>query len=116
MPTTHHTEPTYDERTGGYTMQYNPAESGEIVSTIIHAVCSVGDMDPTQLSPTLYEVLDPDALEELVGSVGGRNRDSERNVGVWFEYADHLVVVHADGLIEIHPHLQSLGDGGPMSF
>ncbi|WP_161973230.1 HalOD1 output domain-containing protein [Halostella litorea] len=46
------------------------AEDGDPSTTVVLAVAEALDTDPLDLSPALYEVIDPDALDSLFESAG----------------------------------------------
>lgn len=68
-------------------------DSVEVSHQIIEALATVVDSDPLSMTPTLYEVIDPDALDKLL--------DSDRKVEVQFEYNGHTVVADSDGNISV---------------
>jgi len=65
---------------------------------IVEAVADREGVDPSHLDPPLYQVVDPEALETLVGSGG---RPGDHPVTVQFEYAGYRVVVESDGTLEV---------------
>lgn len=69
-----------------------------ICEAVVDAVADAEDVDPRDLRPTLYEVIDPDALEALFA-------DSDRAAGselsVTFRYGDWSVCVHGDGDVTV---------------
>ena len=67
------------------------------VSTrIVLEIAEKTDTDVDAL-PTLYEAVDPEALDRLV------EHPSDRPVAVTFEYYSHRVTVTGDGEIDIRP-------------
>jgi phage head maturation protease len=69
------------------------AASQEVSHRIIEALASVVDSDPLTMSPTLYEVVDPDALDRLL--------DTDQHVEVTFEYDGHVVVADSSGRVSV---------------
>jgi len=61
---------------------------------VVEAVAEREGEPPETLSPPLYEVIDPDALDELIGS-----RSSDLNVT--FEYANYFVQVKGNGTVSV---------------
>lgn len=60
-----------------------PADSELLSETIVSAVAAAEGVDPIDVSPRLYDVIDPDALEYLFE--GGQY---ETDLTVTFEYGD----------------------------
>jgi phage head maturation protease len=69
------------------------AASQKVSHRIIEALASVVDSDPLTMSPTLYEVIDPDALDRLL--------DTDQHVELTFEYDGHTVVADSDGRVSV---------------
>jgi len=65
----------------------------EVSHRIIEALATVVDSDPLTMSPTLYEVIDPDAL--------GRLLDTDQHVELKFEYDGHVVVADSSGRVSV---------------
>lgn len=89
----------YDERSNTYRISCH----GESLSTgIVMAVSLATGREPTDL-PTLWEVIDPEALETVFepGVAFGR----EPNAQVSFEYAGCRVVVRDDRSLVVSPTL-----------
>lgn len=71
---------------------------------VVDAVAAVAGVRALELPP-LHDSVDADALDELC--------QSETNPGtVSFEYADFLVVITTDGVVEVY---DPGGDGGPSA-
>jgi hypothetical protein len=81
--------------------RYERERDGELGSTIVLAIVEAEGVGPTELPP-LYEVVDVDALEQLLfGSphgTGGKGSDGT----VRFQYVDYLVRVDGDGWIQVY--------------
>jgi hypothetical protein len=66
---------------------------------IVHKVADNEDVHPTELDCTLSEVVDPDALDQLLKSLEENNQDS---AGVLrFEFCGYTVRVSAAGDIDL---------------
>ncbi|MCU4743937.1 HalOD1 output domain-containing protein [Natronoglomus mannanivorans] len=74
-------------RTDGYSM----------ISTRV--VLVIADETGTEIDalPTLYETINPEALDQLVESA------TDRAVSVTFEYYNHRITVTGDGEIDVRP-------------
>lgn len=59
---------------------------------VVNAIAEETDADATSLTPPLGSVVDPEALNRLVGSADGTD------VTVTFEYAGHEVSLSGDDL------------------
>lgn len=67
-------------------------------TAVVEAVAAATGRDPTTIEP-LYERIDPDALDALVGA-NGTTPDSE-NVSVSFSFAELLVTVQRNGEVVV---------------
>ena len=67
---------------------------------VIELVAIASDREPTGLEP-LYEVLDPDALDALVGSNGSNRVGNGTTVS--FEFAGQSVTVNGGGGVMVRP-------------
>jgi len=70
--------------------QVSPSEA------VIYQVANHENVDPMDLSP-LYDVVDPDALDSLVGTANGNGADLQ----IEFTYAGYNVTVTGDGAVEV---------------
>lgn len=83
-----------------------PSADG-VSARVVDALAVHANTDPLDLKP-LYDVIDPDALESIVG------RDGD-DVRVSFEYDEHVVTVSGDGTVSVDgctyddPHAEVLG-------
>ena len=66
-----------------------------LVVAVVSAVADAAGTDPLELPP-LGDVIDPEALNDLVGSGGGSGLES-----VTFEYAGYTVWVTGDGDVRV---------------
>jgi len=92
-------EASYRTRTTPLHVWHDPDDVGSLSTTVVTAVAKAASAEPMELPP-LYESIDPDALDKLLGGDLGRSR--EYNGYVTFGYAGHSVTVHADGEIVVH--------------
>lgn len=84
-----------------YRVEHDWASDGELSETVVDAVASVLDAEPTDLSP-LYEVIDPDALNRLYAPTP--NHQTRPGGGrLTFSYNGCLVTAYWDGAVEIEP-------------
>lgn len=72
----------------------------EITYTIVTEVAAINGVPPTDLEP-LASVIDPDALESLVGRLG---RGSAGECFVQFDYCGCEVTVTGDGGVLVSEH------------
>lgn len=79
-----------------------PDSSEEISSRIIEALAAVTHKDPLSMTPTLYEVIDPDALDRLL--------DTDQPVEVQFDYDGHAVVAESDGTVSVDGVVFNVGE------
>ncbi|QRV17476.1 hypothetical protein JMJ58_21225 (plasmid) [Haloterrigena salifodinae] len=66
-----------------------------VATTVVQRVATVTDREVTQL-PSLYDAIDPDALEAVIRSIG-----TEASMGVRFSYAGHRIIVDGTGTVNI---------------
>lgn len=64
-----------------------------LTATIVEKIADREGVEPTELRPPLYEVVNPDALESLFRSQG--------NGRVEFAYCGYDVVVRSDGAVSV---------------
>ena len=73
------------------------ASVDNVICEVVTTVAEVEDVDPLELTPPLYEVIDPDALESLFAN--------DRTLGkVIFNYNGYEVSVFSDGYIMVKSH------------
>jgi len=78
---------------------YDEDRDASLTSTIVQAVATVKDADPTDLDP-LQTAVDPDALEGVVSSLG-RPAPADREGSVEFTYEGCQVVVTSGGDVTV---------------
>jgi hypothetical protein len=80
--------------------RFEPGGVEELATTIVTAVAAAKGVEPTEITPPLYDFVDAAALEAVFfrpSAVGG-----SRGVGtVEFRYLDHLVTVGSDGWVAV---------------
>ncbi|WP_243641407.1 HalOD1 output domain-containing protein [Natrarchaeobius halalkaliphilus] len=64
--------------------------------SVIEALASAEETDPTALEPTLYESIDPDALDALVQS-------ATRSMTLEFTHGDYLVRIDESASVTVTP-------------
>jgi hypothetical protein len=60
---------------------------------VLYAIAASRGVDPTELKTDLYSVIDPEALDRLVGM------DSTTLQSVSFEFEGHSVTIRGDGRV-----------------
>lgn len=69
-------------------------------AAVVRTVATASDREPTSLEP-LYETVDPDALDALLGS--SEIRSTGGDITVSFVFAGHGVIVEGDGTLVVGP-------------
>lgn len=99
-----------DERTVGPAPAPDPGEDGvrrrydwtetPPSTAVVETAAEAAGVDPTTIEP-LYDALDPDGLDALVGAAtpGG----CRSGVAVAFTAADHRISVHGTGEVVVRP-------------
>lgn len=72
---------------------------GEVGATIVEEIADREGVDPVELDVPLYEAVDADALDVLVGGRG--HRTPQTSLLVEFSYLGYDVAVDGDGAISI---------------
>ena len=73
----------------------SPVQAASPSAAVLDAVADREDVSATEL-PLLYDAVDPDALDALVGS-----DDSDRDIRVTFSYHGYEVTVTGDGAVSL---------------
>lgn len=72
---------------------------GSLTSRIVEKVAESEGVDPTELQPPLYVVIEPDALNAVFADA---ESDAPRKAGrVEFTYCGYQVVVRSDGQVSV---------------
>jgi len=87
-----------ERRAEPHRVHYDPASDVTASELLVTAVADIAAADPLDLDP-LYETVDPDMIDDFVGSGGTADVDGH----VSFVYEGYAVRVYASGLLEIEP-------------
>lgn len=79
-------------------VQSATAVSNDVSRTVVEAVAEAKGIDPLELTPPLYEVIDPDALDQVFAASQTNGR---MNGQVTFSYNEYEVTVCGDGYISV---------------
>lgn len=72
--------------------QYTIADGQQVSTRVLEAVADYNGVDPLELRPPLYEIIDPEALEALFAPTAA---GAERNGRIEFTYADCRITLAA---------------------
>ena len=89
------------------TVHKTQREDMALSTRVITAVADTKDCSVSELTPPLYNVIDPEALEMLFQSA---SKSAAADATVSFHYADCDVTVHGDGTVTVtvtDPDVQS---------
>jgi hypothetical protein len=70
----------------------------DISEAVVLAVAEAKGVDPLELTPPLYDVIDPDALEHIFTPISTENRMKAQ---VSFVYTGYKVTVFGDGSVTV---------------
>lgn len=89
---------------GTYFVKHDFDGPAELTTTLAHALADISGADVTDAGFTLYDYIDPDALDQLFKPAN----DAERrfNANLTFTVWNHAVTVYSDGQIAIVPPQQ----------
>lgn len=90
----------YNHTTGSYHTEHDWTGPDTLGETVITSVAAVTKADPLELEP-LYEIVDPDALEQLFTRRGSASRAAGDRIELTYGGCD--VTVYRDGHIVIRP-------------
>jgi len=93
--------PTYDPETGTYRAYHDWERDGTPSWSVVETVAAATGADPRSMRP-LYEVVDPDALDRVVGQKSGSDRWSLDGC-VTFRFEGCEVAVDTDGRTVVSP-------------
>ena len=82
-----------------YVTRYDPDGPSKLTTTLVHALAEFVGGDVTAMEETLYDRIDPDALDRLFAPRADGSRRSDGHVT--FTLDGYLVMVSSDGRIEI---------------
>jgi len=83
-----------------YVTTHDPDGPGKVSTKVIHALADAMGADVSETGFTLYDNVDPDALDRIFGSTGGADRPGGH---VAFTVEGYRVTVYEDGRIAITP-------------
>ncbi|AEN07601.1 hypothetical protein Halar_0345 (plasmid) [halophilic archaeon DL31] len=72
-------------------------DSRSVSQAVIDAVAAVEGTPPTELTPPLYDVVDPEALDKVFAGKASLGK-------VMFNYNSYEITVEADGYVAIEEH------------
>ena len=76
-------------------------DGGHVVATVAEALADAENGEPTELAPSLYDCVDPSALNSLFGpNESGEPRSAMGRVT--FEYRDYEVAVTSGGHVIVY--------------
>jgi predicted 2-oxoglutarate/Fe(II)-dependent dioxygenase YbiX len=98
-------EVQYDQENDRYVFHYDGDGTATLTTTIVHALASIADTDVSQGEFSLYDSIDPDALDRIFRP---KADGTERTGGhLAFTALEHEVYVYANGDIVIYPPSQT---------
>lgn len=68
-------------------------------TAVIEAVADYKGVEPMNLEPALFDVIDPDSLDALIGT--GESVHAPSDLSVHFTYNECRVDVSSDGTVEV---------------
>lgn len=74
------------------------AHVGNVSNKVVKRVAEVEDVDPRELTPPLYDVIDPDALDQIFASIPAAGRMEGQ---VTFSYNGYEITVCGDGYVSV---------------
>lgn len=86
--------------------RYTISEEETLSEGVVAAVAEATDCAPLELTPSLWEVIDPDILDKL-SQLPDQGRH-QGDVHVEFEYVENKVIAHSYGVIKVIPSEPSL--------
>ena len=91
----------YDEQNDRYVFHHDTDGPATITTTIVHALTSITDTDISQGEFSLYDSIDPDALDRLFRpKADGTDRTGGH---VAFTALEHEIYVYANGDVIVYP-------------
>lgn len=82
-----------------YRTQHDVDGDVSLAGTVVEAVATVSDADPTEME-RLHDVVDPDALDRLFGSFSGSRRGNGQG-RVEFAFEGYGITVTSGGEVEV---------------
>ncbi|NKE35549.1 hypothetical protein GWG54_06905 [Natronococcus sp. JC468] len=91
----------YDQANDRYVFHHEDDDTATLTARIVHALAEIADTDVSQGEFSLYDSIDPDALDRIFRP---KADGTERTGGhIAFAALEHEVYVYADGDIVIYP-------------
>lgn len=88
----------------GWTLQtqtaFDPADTNDLVVTIVSAVADVEGVPVERIDPPLQNVVDVDAISRSFAKDDAM--DADRTFSVEFPYRGHRIVVRGDAWVQVH--------------
>jgi hypothetical protein len=84
-----------------YVVHHDHGSAADLSTTVVHALAEAMGVDVTATEFRLYDVVDPDALDRLVGR--RERRGSGPGGHVAFQVEGYRVTVYSDGRIVVTP-------------
>ncbi|ADD07241.1 uncharacterized protein Nmag_3699 (plasmid) [Natrialba magadii ATCC 43099] len=78
-------------------MSHQTLASEQVSHRVVETVAEADGIDPTEVKPPLYNVVDPTALNRLFDDLSTHSRHGH----VSFPYRDYTVTVHSSGRVEL---------------
>ena len=101
----------YDQTNDRYVFHHDVDRTATITTTIVHALASIADTDVSQGEFSLYDSIDPAALDRIFSK---KADGTERSGGhVAFTALEHEVYVYANGDVIIYPPTETGRPGRP---
>lgn len=95
------TVPEYDRANECYRLSFDRDGTATLPTMIVHALASIAEVDVSQGEFSLYDCVDPEALERLFAPKADGSPRSNGHVA--FSALEHEVFVYAGGEIYIYP-------------
>ncbi|WP_418286179.1 HalOD1 output domain-containing protein [Halorubrum sp. DTA46] len=78
--------------------QTSAAHVDSVICEVVTKIAQAEDVDPLELTPPLFEVIDPDALAQILATTPIASR---MEVRVTFSYNGHEVTVGGDNVVKV---------------
>lgn len=86
---------------------YDPGRDDELETAIVFAIANVVGVAPSELTPPLHDVIDPEGIEQAFFGFGRDGRPRDAMGSVEFRYGQYLVHVGSDGQIHVYEPIES---------
>lgn len=78
--------------------QTSTAHAENVSDNVVEKVADVAGVDPSELTPSLYDAIDPDALDQIFATTATADRTAGQ---VTFPYNGYEVTVYGDGYVSV---------------